>query len=283
MLMACLNGDGCVAKMELKQYVVDAFTQQLFAGNPAAVVVLDAFLDADLMQKIAAENNLSETAFVVQQNGVYQIRWFSPLTEIDFCGHASLASAYVLQRFYTSGAHIVFACALLGEFSIDIAEHGLISMAFPNRAPKEIDAIPEALLAGLSIAPQAVLQSPQAYFAIYANEQEVRDLHIDEAPLKTLKPYDVVATAASTGEYDFVSRYFWPANGGHEDPVTGSIHAGLFPYWGVRLHEQKMVAKQISARGGVVYGELVAKKVLVSGYAKLYAQSVLSVMDESVA
>jgi PhzF family phenazine biosynthesis protein len=125
--------------MELKQYVVDAFTQQLFAGNPAAVVVLDAFLDADLMQKIAAENNLSETAFVVLQNGVYQIRWFSPLTEIDFCGHASLASAYVLQRFYAAGAHIVFACALLGEFKIDIAADGLISMAFPNRAPTEID------------------------------------------------------------------------------------------------------------------------------------------------
>ena len=265
--------------MELKQYVVDAFTQQLFAGNPAAVVVLDAFLETDLMQKIAAENNLSETAFVVCQNDVYQIRWFSPLTEIDFCGHASLASAYILQRFYAAGEHIVFACALLGEFKINIAADGLISMVFPNRAPTEIATIPEALLTGLSLAPQAVMQSPQAYFAIYANEQEVRDLRIDEAPLKTLKPYDVVATAASTGEYDFVSRYFWPANGGHEDPVTGSIHAGLFPYWGVRLHEQKMVAKQISQRGGVVFGELQAKSVIVSGYAILYAASTVYVPD----
>ncbi|UOO89318.1 PhzF family phenazine biosynthesis protein [Vitreoscilla massiliensis] len=261
--------------MQLQQYVVDAFTQQVFGGNPAAVVVLEAFLEESLMQNIAAENNLSETAFVVAKNGVYHIRWFSPLTEIDFCGHASLASAYVLQRFYGVGTHIVFACALLGEFSIDIAADGIISMTFPNRAPVAIADVPPALLAGLSIAPQTVLQSPQAYFAVYASEAEVRALNIEEAPLKTLKPYDVVATAPCDGEYAFVSRYFWPANGGHEDPVTGSIHAGLFPYWGVRLHEQKMTAKQISARGGVLYGELVAKKVIVSGYAKLYAASTL--------
>lgn len=265
--------------MQLKQYVIDAFTQTLFGGNPAAVVVLPNFLSDDLMQHIASENNLSETAFVVPQGQTYQIRWFSPLTEIEFCGHASLASAYVLHHFYQAGSNIVFDCALLGEFAIEVKADGLISMAFPKREPEAVACVPEALFKGLSHKPQQVLRSAQAYFAIYDDEQAVRDMSIDAAWLKTLAPYDVVATAASAQGFDFVSRYFWPANGGDEDPVTGSIHAGLFPYWAERLQKTALLAKQVSARGGVVYGQVQAEKVLVSGHACLFAQSELFVAE----
>ncbi|AUZ04919.2 MULTISPECIES: PhzF family phenazine biosynthesis protein [Vitreoscilla] len=263
--------------MQLKQYIVDAFTQTLFGGNPAAVVVLPAFLSDDLMQQMAVENNLSETVFVVPQGQKYQIRWFSPLTEIEFCGHASLASAYVLHHFYGAGEHIVFECALLGEFTIEVQADGLIRMAFPKREAAAVASVPEALLNGLSHQPQQVLRSAQAYFAIYDDEQAVRDVTINAALLKTLAPYDVVVTAASTQEFDFISRYFWPANGGDEDPVTGSIYAGLFPYWSERLGKTNLCAKQVSKRGGVVYGEVQAQKVLVSGYACLFAQCELFV------
>lgn len=256
--------------MKLPIYQVDAFTDQLFKGNYAAVVPLPQTISADLMQQIATENNLSETAFLVplaEQH--YQIRWFSPVTEIDFCGHATLAAAFVLFS-QSDDTSLRFSTLEVGDLVVSRQADGWIQMDFPQRPAHPVTA-PEALLAGLSVPPTLVLQSAQAYFAVYGDEEQVRQLTTDSHELKKLAPYDVVATARGK-DYDFVSRYFWPANGGDEDPVTGSIHAGLVPYWAEQLGKTQLMAYQASARGGVLRCELTAERVLVSGQAKLYLQ-----------
>lgn len=259
----------------LPLYVVDAFTQQAFAGNPAAVVLLDEALPEALMQAIASENNLSETAFVqpLSAPNHYAIRWFSPLTEVDFCGHATLASAHVLFHHKHVEGQLVFHTEKVGQLVVCRGPEGRIEMDFPRREPEPIDATPAALLAGLSIPPIAVLRSPQAWFAIYPDASQVVELTTDSAQLKLLAPYDVVATAPdSSAQADFVSRYFWPANGGDEDPVTGSIHAGLAPYWATRLNKSTLVAKQVSKRGGTLYCQVGSERVNVAGYALTYSR-----------
>ncbi len=256
--------------MKLPIYQVDAFTDQLFKGNYAAVVPLSEPISTGLMQQIATENNLSETAFVLElAPDHYQIRWFSPVTEIDFCGHATLAAAFVLFSL-KPGQQIKFSTLSVGDLVVSQQADGWILMNFPLRPASPVEA-PAALLAGLSLQPDLVLRSEQAYFAIYKNEQQVRQLTTSSEELKKLAPYDVVATAAGSA-YDFVSRYFWPANGGDEDPVTGSIHAGLVPYWAKQLGKNQLLAYQASARGGVLRCELTQDRVLVSGQAKLYLQ-----------
>lgn len=250
-------------------FVVDAFTRTRFGGNQAAVMPLAAWLPEALMQAIATENNLSETAFVVKDdNGVFHIRWFSPLTEIDFCGHATLASAHVLFGKNPQASRLRFYAKAVGELVVTKAEDGLIEMSFPNRAPEVCEA-PAALLAGLEPKPRQVLKNAQAYFAVYDSEAEVRALNPDLEALKALAPFDVVATAPGDS-HDFVSRYFWPANGGAEDPVTGSIHAGLTPYWAERLGKAALHAFQASARGGELFCRLEGERVLVAGYCVSY-------------
>ncbi|KPZ71273.1 putative isomerase YddE [Shewanella sp. P1-14-1] len=260
--------------MELEIYVVDAFTDKQFKGNSAAVVPLTDWLDDGLMQHIAAENNLSETAFIkFFSHNRYEIRWFSPLTEIDFCGHATLAASFVLFDHLGCEGELQFMTTHAGSLSVTQLADGRIQMSFPNRAPEPLNKVPEALIAGLSITPRAVLKSGQAYFAIMSSVDEVERLQYQSDILKTLAPLDVVVTAqvdVAESEYDFVSRYFWPANGGDEDPATGSIHAGLVPYWGAILEKQTLVARQASARGGVLYCQLEGQRVLVSGYGVLY-------------
>lgn len=256
--------------MKLPIYQVDAFTDQLFKGNYAAVVPLSQAISDKLMQQIATENNLSETAFVVPlAKDHYQIRWFSPVTEIDFCGHATLAAAFVLFA-QSNSATLRFSTLEVGDLVVSQQADGWIQMDFPKRPASPVKA-PDALMAGLSIAPAIVLQSAQAYFAIYTDEEQVKRLTTNSHELKKLAPYDVVATAAAK-DYDFVSRYFWPANGGDEDPVTGSIHAGLVPYWAEQLGKTQLMAYQASARGGVLRCELAGERILVSGQAKLYLQ-----------
>jgi len=254
--------------MKLPIYQVDAFTDQLFKGNYAAVVPVSQAISPELMQQIATENNLSETGFLLKlADDHYQIRWFSPVTEIDFCGHATLAAAFVLFS-QTDSTELRFSTLAVGDLTVSKQKDAWIQMDFPKRLASVVEA-PEALLTGLSITPSLVLRSAQAYFAIYDNEQQVKQLRSESAELKKLAPYDVVATAAGT-DYDFVSRYFWPANGGDEDPVTGSIHAGLVPYWADRLGKSQLMAYQASARGGVLRCELKLDRVLVSGQARLY-------------
>lgn len=261
--------------MKLPIFQIDAFTDQLFKGNYAAVVPLQQPVSAELMQQIATENNLSETAFVLPlaQNH-YQIRWFSPVTEIDFCGHATLAAAFVLFL-NSNSTQLRFSTTTVGDLLVTQQHDGWIQMDFPKRLAEPVATVPAALIAGLSEAPLTVLRSAQAYFAIYANEEQVKQLSTKSDELKKLAPYDVVVTAPGT-DYDFVSRYFWPANGGDEDPVTGSIHAGLVPYWAEQLGKTTLMAYQASARGGVLKCQLSADRVLVSGQAVLYLQGEIS-------
>lgn len=262
--------------------VVDAFTSKQFSGNPAAVLLLENWLSVELMQSIATENNLSETAFVVgNPSDGFEIRWFTPITEVDFCGHATLASAFVIFSKNHHLFEISFFAKQVGDIKVKKKEDGLIEMVFPNRAPVEILEIPENLKTGLSISPVSYLKNQQAYFAIMEDEQQVKDVVPDTDKLKTLGPLDVVVTAQ--GEtVDFVSRYFWPANGGVEDPVTGSIHAGLAPYWSKQLNKQQMVAMQVSKRSGVLYCKVEESVVYVSGFCTAYLEGVINIPDIDV-
>jgi PhzF family phenazine biosynthesis protein len=263
--------------MKLKIYQIDAFADKVFAGNYAAVILLEEWLSTELMQSIAAENNLSETAFIKNTiNSTYEIRWFSPQTEIDFCGHATLASAFVLFEENNSLMEIEFIAKAVGSLKVTQEKDNYIKMVFPNRKPKELLDIPTELIKGLSIAPTEVLLSQQAYFAIYNNEEDVHKVEPNIEELKKLAPYDVVVTAKSI-KYDFISRYFWPANGDKEDPVTGSIHTGLAPYWAEKLNKNDLKAFQASKRGGVLLCSVSDESVVILGKAIKYLEGYIEV------
>jgi PhzF family phenazine biosynthesis protein len=262
---------------QLKINVVDAFTEQRFKGNSAAVIITDTWLSDELMQSIATENNLSETAYLVQdKDGSYAIRWFSPITEIAFCGHATLASASVIFNDNPEQQKLIFSANAVGKMTITQAEDGYIQMDFPNRKPSVTARIPEELIEGLSIKPSKVLLNEQAYFAVYENESDVLTVTQEKAILKKLAPHDVVVTAPGS-EYDFVSRYFWPANGGDEDPVTGSIHTGLAPYWSEQLGKKELLALQASKRSGVLLCRVTEDRVFVSGKAVHYLEGLITI------
>jgi PhzF family phenazine biosynthesis protein len=263
--------------MKLKINIVDAFTDMQFKGNSAAVIITDTWLSDDLMQSIAMENNLSETAYLVKdKQGFYQIRWFSPLTEIPFCGHATLASAFVIFSGNSNLDSIVMSAEAVGEMIITKGNDGYIQMDFPNRKPSPVEQVPSELLQGLSIKPAEVLLNQQAYFAVYKNEEDVLNVVQDKEQLKQLAPYDVVVTAESD-RYDFLSRYFWPASGGEEDPVTGSIHTGLAPYWAEKLGKSQLIAYQASKRGGTLFCKIDGDRVYISGKAVQYLEGFIEV------
>lgn len=259
--------------MEYTIYVVDAFTEASYKGNAAAVVIVDTWPDVPLMQHIATQNNLSETAYIkpISLNR-FHIRWFSPLTEIDFCGHATLAASHVLLTQRDVNGTIAFETEKVGTLSVQLSDQDRIEMSFPNQLPTEVSNAPKDLIDGLSKLPCQVLRNEQAYFAVFDDAQDVIDIEIDSALLKRLAPYDVVVTAPYSAHrvYDVISRYFWPANGGDEDPVTGSIHAGLAPYWATKLQKHTLTAYQASQRGGVLHCVVGDKRILISGRAKLY-------------
>ena len=268
---------GYYTQMELKINVVDAFTESTFKGNPAAVIITKNWLCEELMQSIATENNLSETAFVKKiKNQDYQIRWFSPMTEIDFCGHATLAASFVIFSKEEGLKAINFFAKAVGHLSVIKTDNGYIQMCFPNKLPQKVEHIPLALLKGLSITPENVLLNNQAYFVIYEKENDVLSVKPNSDLLKQLAPYDVVVTAQSN-DYDFVSRYFWPANGGDEDPVTGSIHAGLAPYWADQLNKCQLVGYQASKRGGKLICSVEGDKVYISGKAVQYLEGTINI------
>ena len=263
--------------MKLKIYQIDAFTDTVFKGNYAAVIILKEWLSTELMQQIATENNLSETAFVFKNTqNIYEIRWFSPITEIDFCGHATLAAAFVIFKENVVLEKVIFTAKAVGDLSVEKLDSDYIQMSFPNRKPKVVDSIPQELLNGLSITPKEVLLNQQAYFAILSKEEDVYSVKTNLNELKKLAPYDVVVTSKST-EYDFISRYFWPANGGEEDPVTGSIHAGLAPYWAEKLNKNELIAHQASKRGGLLKCKVLEDKVIISGQAVLYLEGYITI------
>jgi PhzF family phenazine biosynthesis protein len=264
-------------QMELEINVVDAFTDVAFKGNSAAVIITDDWLPEELMQSIAIENNLSETAYVKKIDiHNYKIRWFSPITEIDFCGHATLAASFVIFGKNDEVKNINFYAEAVGNLSITKMDNGYIQMDFPSRPPESIVEMPSALLNGLSITPKEVLLNNQAYFVIYENEDDVTSVVPNNELLKQLAPYDVVVTAKSN-DYDFISRYFWPANGGDEDPVTGSIHTGLAPYWAGKLNKSKLNAYQASKRGGNIICTVSDSKVFLLGKAVQYLKGTIQV------
>lgn len=267
--------------MQLPIHIVDAFTSQQFKGNQAAVVSLDAWLAESTLQAIAAENNLSETSFLVwsANRGAFEIRWFSPLKEIAFCGHATLASAFVLFESDPGLGTITFWAAAVGSVTATREDNGRIRMTFPRRDARPLDEAPAALREGLVPAPSAYLVNQQAYVAVYETEAGVLAARPDLERLKSLGPLDVVVTApADAGApYDFVSRYFWPANGGDEDPVTGSIHAALAPYWAGRLGRNHLVGHQASRRTGTLFCEVKDATVEVAGHCARYLTGSITV------
>lgn len=261
--------------MELEIFQVDAFTSRVFGGNPAAVVPLKKWLPEATLQAIALENNLSETAFFVKKGEYYELRWFTPETEIDLCGHATLATAYVLFEFkrYTD-ACIVFETQS-GRLFVD-REGDLLSMDFPAWQPKPLPT-PAGLCEALGARPVEVLVT-RDLLAVFETEDQVRALRPDFGRLERLEATCVVATAPGT-DHDFVSRTFCPAVGIPEDPVTGSSHCTLVPYWSRRLGRRVLRAAQVSARGGELFCEDLGERVTIAGHAACYLRGTVTLPD----
>ena len=267
----------------MKMYQVDAFTTELFKGNPAAVIVRDEWLAVDLMQNIALENNLAETAFVkVIDAENYEIRWFTPQVEVDFCGHATLASSFVLFRDYTDAKRIQFHVKDLGVFIIDQDVDGKIHMNFPIRAPQKLEDYPAEIHELVDCAIKEVYLNPQAYILVCESEQAVKDAKPNLDKIRQLAEKHKVSTAitaenldvtltSTSQDYDYIARYFAPHKGINEDPVTGSMHTGLAPLWAEKLGKTSLIAYQASSRGGLLYCDLQSEtRIQISGYAKLY-------------
>ena len=260
---------------KLRQYQIDAFATRVFEGNPAAVVPLDHWLTDATMQAIAAENNLSETAFFVLEGETYRLRWFSPVGEIDLCGHATLASAWVLFELlgYT-GSTIAFDTR---SGRLVVAREGQrLVMDFPA-LPAEPCPAPPALLAGLKHQPVEVLAADD-YFAVFESEDDIRALAPDLAELSKLDRRGVCVTAPGSS-VDFVSRFFGPKWGIPEDPVTGSAHCTLAPYWAARLGKTRFIARQLSRRGGELHCELRGGRVVIAGSAVKFMEGAIAVPD----
>jgi PhzF family phenazine biosynthesis protein len=263
--------------MKIPYFVVDAFSSKPFQGNPAGVCPLTHWLDEATMQKIAAENNLSETAFFVPRGNDYQLRWFTPAIEIDLCGHATLASAFIL--FSELGAHgdAVRFHSRTGTLTVT-RNNEILTLDFPSRPPLPCG-IPDALIRALGKQPIEILKA-RDYFAVFAAEDDVRSLKPDFALLRTLDEKVIVTAPGS--DCDFVSRFFAPTAGVPEDPVTGSAHCTLIPYWGKRLGKTKMFARQISRRGGELSCELAGDRVRIGGKAVLYSRGQIEIDDASL-
>ncbi len=259
--------------MRIPIYQIDAFADTQFQGNPAAVCPLDNWIEDDLMQKIAAENNLSETAFFVKQPGGHALRWFTPKKEVDLCGHATLASAYVIFTYLEPGLAAIQFHTLSGVLEVT-REGGLLVMIFPARPGVRCDA-PEDLIKGLGKPPVAVFKS-RDYMAIYASEQDILNLEPDMEELKKLDALGVIATARGSS-VDFVSRFFAPSAGVPEDPVTGSAHSTLIPYWSEQLGKTDLLAHQVSARGGTLYCTNLGATVKIRGAAAPYLEGFINV------
>lgn len=259
--------------MKLKQYQVDAFATELFEGNPAAVVPLENWLDDALMQAIAEENNLSETAFFVPTDKGFHLRWFTPASEVKLCGHATLATAHVVFEHLDYAEQSITFATLSGDLIVR-RDVGLLSMDFPATPPTPC-AMPDVLLQALGVEPVEVLAEDD-YLVRLESEQDVLAVSPDMSLLKQLNRRGVIVTAPSQ-QYDFVSRFFAPKYGIDEDPVTGSAHCILAPYWAAQLGKTKLSARQISKRGGNVGCEFKSERVSLSGQAVTFMQAEISI------
>lgn len=254
--------------MPVPVFHLNAFTTRAFAGNPAAVCPLTKWLDDGLLRSVAAENNLSETAFFLCRGDLYELRWFTPLCEVKLCGHATLASAWVLLQILAPECNSVrFETRFSGILTVT-QDGDLLAMDFPILEPWVCTDPPTALLQGLKARPKAVVQLEDNYFAIYEREEDVRNIRPDLGLIGKLHPAGV-AISAPGNDCDFVSRYFAPSYGIPEDPVTGSTHCSLAPYWGRRLGKTSLRARQVSARGGELWCDVSKDRVILKGNAVL--------------
>ena len=258
--------------MNIPFFQIDAFAAEVFSGNPAAVCPLEEWLDEKTMQLIARENNLSETAFFVPQGEGFHIRWFTPACEVDLCGHATLATAHVIfTELEPSRSEISFASK---SGPLGVKRSGdMLSLDFPSQPPVPCDP-PAEILAGLGTRPSEILKGPD-YFAVYDHEEEIREMRPRMDVLKKLDLRGVIVTAPGVSS-DFVSRFFAPSLGIDEDPVTGSAHCALTPYWSKRLGKNRLHAFQLSERGGELFCAQEAGRVIISGRAVKYLKGTIT-------
>lgn len=259
--------------MKMDLYQVDTFTDKIFGGNSACVIPLEEWLSDEVLLKIAKENAVAETAFFVSSASGFDLRWFTPEIEMDLCGHATLAAAHILKMYlHFDDDKIVFQ-SKSGLLEVTI-EDDLYTMDFPSRMPQPA-VLPDFIKTSLSKQPKEIFLS-RDYVLVYETEEDVRNIKIDRAIIDqiNLDPGGVIITARGN-ECDFVSRYFTPQASIFEDPVTGSAHCSLIPYWSKRLDKKKMIAYQLSERMGVLYCEDKEDRVLIAGKAKTYAAGTL--------
>lgn len=252
--------------MGIPYYHVDAFTSAHFSGNPAGVCILRQWLPDEILQKIAFENNLSETAFVVADGDHFQLRWFTPSVEVDLCGHATLATAFVIFEYLRYAEREVHFWSKSGWLTVE-REGDLLHLDFPAR-PATPCHVPQALVQGLGRTPLEVRRA-RDYLAVFASQEDILALQPDMHRLGQLDCLGICVTAPGV-EVDFVSRFFAPRAGIPEDPVTGSAHCTLIPYWAERLSRQVLTARQLSARGGELFCRLAGERVKIGGRAVIY-------------
>jgi PhzF family phenazine biosynthesis protein len=260
-------------RMRIPYYHIDAFTDGVFRGNPAGVCLLESWLDDKTLQAIAAENNLSETAFLVGADGRYALRWFTPEIEVDLCGHATLAAAHALILHVGETAEVLEFESQSGPLRVHQLDD-MLTLDFPAR-PGDPISPPEALQRGLGAEPAAVLKA-RDIMAVFETEAQVKGLRPDMAALAGLDCLGVIVTAPGD-EADFVSRFFAPRAGIPEDPVTGSAHCTLAPYWAARLGRTKLRARQVSVRGGELRCELAGGRVFIGGKAVTYLEGAIEI------
>ena len=253
----------------MRQYIVDAFTDKVFSGNQAAVCVMDSWPSEALMKNIARENNFSETAFTVKEGSFYRLRWFTPKSEVDLCGHATLASAYVVLRFYENSDTVTFA-TMSGDLTVRRHED-LYAMDFPAYDLKPVP-VSKAMCEALGVTPESAYIG-RDLLCILSNEEQVRDCAPDLQKVNALDGLLLHITARGHDGIDCVSRSFAPKLGISEDPVCGSAHCHIVPYWSMRLGKKDITAYQASERGGYLYCAHEGERVIISGKAVLYSRS----------
>lgn len=258
----------------MKYFVVDAFAEKVFEGNPAGVCIMSEWISDELMQKIAIENNLSETAFAVKEREGYRLRWFTPGGEIDLCGHATLATAYVIVNYYENNVDRIKFQTMSGELVV-VKKDELYEMDFPNRM---VVATPltDQMVEALGVRPVEAYLG-RDLMLVLETEEDVQNASPDFSKLEKLPDGQGVLITAKSKKYDFVSRCFFPKLNVNEDPVCGSAHCNFIPFWADRLGKNQMVARQLSSRGGTLYCQLVGDRVKISGTAVLYSIAELQI------
>ncbi len=261
--------------MKIPIYQVDAFTNKVFGGNPAAICPLEEWLPDETLLNIAKENNLAETAYFIQNDDRFHLRWFTPEIEMDLCGHATLASSHVIFHHLGYTKDQIFFDTMSGELIVK-KNADLLQMDFPSRNPDPAEA-PQVILNSISIQPIEVRKA-RDYFLVYESEEDVKDLVVDEAKLSSLNLGTGGIICTSKGnEVDFVSRFFTPGAAVFEDPVTGSAHCSLIPYWHQQLGKKEMLAHQVSARLGEIFCTDEGERVKIAGRALTFLQGTIQV------